>query len=267
MSDSTLKVLITGGSSGIGFETSRRFLRAGYAVLFTGLEQSETKQAADRLMAEFPQSKIHYWWGDLSIMEEVNSLITETEQRMGTPDVLVNNAGFGLYGSAIDYDQAREEQMIELNIRALVRLSGHFGRKMKEANRGHIINIASIAAFQPAPFLSVYGASKAFVLQYTMGLQSEFEEMGLRVKATAICPTPVRTGFEKTAGLEKTNLFKSWMVADVHIVADTIFNAVLHRWRYRVPGNVFHWLNHISRRLPYRWLTWVGLRSIREISK
>ncbi len=267
MSEDKFKVLITGGSSGIGFETCRRFLQAGYEVLFTGLEMSETNQAAERLRREFPESTIHIWWGDLSNTDEVIALITEAEQRLGTPDVLVNNAGFGLYGSALDYDHTREEQMIQLNIRTLVRLSGHFGKKMRDQNRGHIINIASIAAFQPTPFLSAYGASKAFVLQYTMGLQSEFEEIGLKVRATAICPTPVRTGFERTAGLEKTNLFKSWMVSDVHTVADTIFNAVQHHWYYRVPGRFFHRLNHISRRLPYRWLTWVGLRSIREISK
>jgi short-subunit dehydrogenase len=154
--------------------------------------------------------------------------------------------------------------MIELNIRALVRLTAHFGRLMKERNIGHIINIASIAAFQPAPFLSAYGASKAFVLQYTMGLQSEFEQMGLRVRATAICPTPVHTGFERAAGLEKTGLFKSWMVADVHTVADTVFKAVSHRWLYRVPGSWFHLLNRISRRLPYRWLTWVGIQTMRR---
>jgi short-subunit dehydrogenase len=264
MPDAKLTALITGGSSGIGYETCRRFLKAGYTILLTGLKAADTQEATDKLIAEFPKATIYNWYGDLSNMEKVDALIAEAHQRIGTPDVLVNNAGFGLYGSGLDCDHNREAQMIHLNIMALVRLTGHFGRQMKEQDRGHIINIASIAAFQPTPFLSTYGASKAFVLQYTMGLQSEFKAMGLRVRATAICPTPVRTGFEKTAGLEKTNLFKSWMVADVHLVADTIFEAVGRRWYYRIPGFFFHILNHISRRLPYRLLSWVGLQSIRE---
>lgn len=264
MPEATLKALITGGSSGIGFETCRRFLKAGYTVMLTGLEEEETQQAVGRLRSEFPEATIHSWWGDLSSMDSVDALLTEAQQRLGTPDVLVNNAGFGLYGSGLDTHPEREEQMIELNIRALVRLTAHVGRQMTKRNRGHIINIASIAAFQPAPFLSAYGASKAFVLQYTMGLQSEFEAMGLKVRATAICPTPVRTGFERAAGLEKTGLFRSWMVVDVHTVADTIFNAVGRRWRYRVPGVFFHHLNRVSRRLPYRWLIWIGRQSMKE---
>jgi short-subunit dehydrogenase len=122
-------------------------------------------------------------------------------------DILINNAGVGLYGKFIDSDIDKINSMLTLNISSLVELTYHLANKMVQKRQGKILNIASMAAFQPIPNFSVYAASKTFVLNFTEALNFELKPYG--VTASVLYPGATATNFDKAAGASDTKLFKS----------------------------------------------------------
>jgi short-subunit dehydrogenase len=256
--------LVTGGSSGIGLAISKQLLRMGFKLLISGLEESEVLEAEKQLKAEIKNADLHVCFGDLSQRESADRLWSFAKKVLGHIDVLINNAGFGHYAFTPDTDLKKEQRMIALNCIAVHQLSILASKEMCHRNLGHIINISSISAFQPAPMLNTYASTKAFVFQFTMGLHYEFKMRGLKVNATAICPTPVRTGFEATAGLGKTGLYSSWMLVDTDTVAKAVVKVLGKQVSHRVPGFWFHFLNKISRRLPYSWTTVLAQSALKE---
>lgn len=139
---------------------------------------------------------------DLSRAEAVEPAACQVRAWLdGTPAgrvLLINNSGFGAYGRFPEPNLSRQLEMIDLNVRALVALTGHLLPAMK-ARGGAIVNIASTAAFQPTPYAATYGASKAFVLHWSLALNEELRGTG--VQALAVCPGPTRTAFFQAAGL------------------------------------------------------------------
>ncbi|MEJ8630641.1 SDR family NAD(P)-dependent oxidoreductase [Sphingomonas sp. I4] len=121
-------------------------------------------------------------------------------------DTLINNAGFGALGDFAESDLATQTGMIDLNIRALVTLTHALLPPMLARGRGHVLNVASTAAFQPGPYMAVYYASKAFVLHFSEALHEEVKARGVTV--TALCPGPTRTEFADVAGMAETPLFE-----------------------------------------------------------
>ena len=149
-------------------------------------------------------------------------------------DILINNAGFGLFGEFYETDIEKEKKMIDLNIKALVELSKYFLQEMLEKKSGKILNVASIAAFQPGPYMSVYYASKSFVLSFTEALRNEVRNTGVGI--SVLCPGPVETEFEKSAELTKSKLFSKLKPVTAEKVAYAGYMGLMKNKAVIIPG-------------------------------
>ena len=196
--------VITGASSGLGTEFARLAAAEGFETLLITRRVDRLHAVASELEEKYG-TRAHVLGLDLT-EPDASERVMEAIDAIGmVPEVLVNNAGFGAFGPALDMDPARLRRMLELNAGALTELSLRVGRKMRDMGRGRIMNVASTAAFQACPYLGVYGATKAFVLSFTEALAEELR--GTAVAATVFCPGPTRTEFGDAAGLAKENAF------------------------------------------------------------
>lgn len=188
--------LITGASSGIGEAFARKLAARGRNVLLVA--RSEDKLIT--LCSELGRSssiRAQYVALDLSLPESPAQLFEEVEKRGLVIQMLINNAGFGSFGEFTKQDLARELNMIDLNIKALVELTYRFLIPMRKRGQGTIINVASTAAFQPVPFMTTYAATKAFVLSFSEALWDENRQHGIHVMA--LCPGVTETNFFEAA--------------------------------------------------------------------
>ena len=226
-------VLITGASCGIGKELARVFAENHYSLILV---------ARDRVRLEALAQELHHLYlvpirvevCDLSRRDDVEALISRIQSEHVVVDVLVNNAGVGVEGAFTTTDWTRERDMIELNVSALVRLTKAFLPQMVNRRAGKILQIASTAAFQPGPYLSVYFATKAFVLSFSEAIATELRGSGVTV--TAFCPGPTHTEFERRLGTD-SGLFASGLpVANVRSVAEHAFAAVMRGKRVGIHG-------------------------------
>ena len=195
-------VLITGASSGIGYEMARIFASEWYNLVLVAGD----RKALKILEAELPRTKITIIVKDLAQALSPKEIYEELNTQEIRVDILVNNAGFGDYGYFHEIDIEKEKQMIDLNIKALTELTYLFGRDMVKRWRGKILNVASTAAFQPGPLMSVYFATKHYVLAFSEGIAEEWEDFWVQVMA--LCPGPTETHFVKSANAWKNQMFK-----------------------------------------------------------
>jgi len=189
--------LVTGASSGIGAELARVFAAHGHALVLVARRQDRLDALADDIAAAgHPRPVVMAMdleQRDAAVRVRGQLLLLELE-----PEIVVNNAGFGLVGRAADLPRDEQLGMIDLNVRALTELSLTFVDSLAR-HRGGILNVASIAAFLPGPNMAVYYASKAFVLSFSEALHCELAGRGIRV--TALCPGPVPTEFQERSGM------------------------------------------------------------------
>ena len=223
-------VLITGASSGIGYEFAKLFAEKGYDLVIS----ARRKERLEELKKLFPDSNIEIIPCDLSLDNGAKYLYDKVQEKGITVNILINNAGFGLFGEFKETDLEKEENMINLNIKALVALTKLFLKDMLEKDHGKILNVASMAAFQPGPYMSVYYASKAFVLSYTEALRNELRNT--KVKVSALCPGPVKTEFEKSANLENSKLFSVMKPITAEKVALTAYKGMEKNKGIIIPG-------------------------------
>lgn len=189
--------LITGASSGIGAEFAHQLAADKYNLVLVARSQDKLEQLATKLQQQHGiETEIIVQ--DLSLPQAGKLVFEATAAKNILIDLLVNNAGFGDYGEFSNSDLSRQLTMIQLNITVLVELTGLFLSGMKQRQQGGIINIASIAAFQPLPYMSVYAATKAFVLNFSEALWAENKASG--VKILGVCPGPTESDFFKVAG-------------------------------------------------------------------
>jgi uncharacterized protein len=184
--------LITGASSGIGEVFARKLAALGRNVLLVARSEDKLITLCNEL-GRSNSIRAQYVALDLSKPEAAARLFAETEKRSLTIDLLINNAGFGSMGEFSKLDLAREQNMIDLNVKSLVELSHLFLQPMIERKQGAIINVASTAAFQPVPFMATYAATKAFVLSFSEALWEENRDHGIKV--LALCPGVTDTNF------------------------------------------------------------------------
>jgi len=189
--------LITGGTSGIGKELARLFANDYYNLVLVARDQSELDSAAAELRAT--GIKVKTIAKDLSKMEEAKALCDEIDVPV---DILVNDAGQGLYGLFKDNNLERELDIIHLNICATVILTKHFVREMTARGSGRILNLGSIAGKLPGPWQAVYHATKAFVLSFTSAIREELKDSGVSV--TALLPGVTNTDFFNKAGMNES---------------------------------------------------------------
>ena len=207
--------LVTGASGGIGLEFSRLLAADKYNLILVARSGDKLEKVKEELESTYGVKAVCFS-ADLS-KESAADEVYAFAKNAGSVEVLINNAGFGDFGEYTLREWERQRDMVSLNVLALMRLCYLFIPDMKTAGRGKILNVASVASFQPGPLMSVYYASKAFVLSFTEALAVELKSYG--VKVTALCPGPVRTGFESAAQLSNSGLFKNLKVASAAKVA------------------------------------------------
>ena len=189
--------LITGASSGIGTEFAYQLAQRGYNLVLVARRKALLDEIAKDIQNTLSIA-IYCFSADLSTPTGLQDLYQQVEQQELDIDLLVNNAGFGTLGAFEEQERGLEQQEIALNVAAVVDLSHQFIPGMLRRKRGNIINVASVAAYQPVPYMAVYAATKAFVLSFSEALWAEYQERGINV--TALCPGPVQTGFFDATG-------------------------------------------------------------------
>lgn len=192
--------LITGASGGIGETFAWQLAAAGSDLILVARSQDKLEELATDLRRRH-QRRVEVIPLDLSVPGAGQKLLDEVAQRGLQVDLLVNNAGFGGAGDFHTQPAGRDQEMIAVNVSTVVDLTHAFLPAMVAARHGGVINIASMAGFQPMPFMSVYGATKAFVISFTEGLWAEYRGRGVRF--LAVCPGPVETGFFEATGNDK----------------------------------------------------------------
>ena len=197
--------LITGASSGIGLELAQLFAEDGHDLVIVARREEMLNKIADQIKTDFGV-KVIVIPKDLTekdAPQEIYDQLADTSTEIG---IVVNNAGFGAVGEFTELDHERQMNMLNLNINALVSLTRLFLPDMIERNHGGILNVGSLAGFQPGPYASIYYATKAFVLSFTEGLKEELK--GTDIKITCLAPGPTNTEFGEVSGLDKSFLFK-----------------------------------------------------------
>ena len=192
-------VWITGASSGIGREFVRRYAKMGCRLIFTARRADRLEALAEELR-QAHGTVCRILTADLAREEECTRLCKELEGE--TLDIFINNAGFGVCGSYLETDAAKEEEMVRVNVEAMARLFRFAVRKMQAAGGGTILNVASSAGLLPGgPYMAGYYASKAYVVSLTRGVAEELRQMHSPVYVCALCPGPVDTEFNDRAGV------------------------------------------------------------------
>lgn len=229
MTNSKERALVTGASSGIGREIARVLAAQGCDLVICARRTDELDALASELLAAHGKP-VQVVTADLSTAAGVDSLISAAGDDL---DIVVNNAGFGTTGDHIDRSAASQLGMVDLNVRALTHLSHHYCKVMAAKGSGRILNVASIAAYQPGPTMATYCATKSYVLSYSRALRSELKPKGVTV--TALCPGPVLTGFQDVADLRLTASLKMYLVSPQK-VAKVAVKAMRKGKREILPG-------------------------------
>lgn len=189
-----MKALITGASSGIGRDIARRLDSMGYTLILAARTKEKLDELNNSLGGRHRVIKT-----DLSNHSEAKRLYEEVKRE--DIDILINNAGFGLFGSFDETDLETELNMLSLNIEAVHILTKLFLRDFKKRNRGTILNVASSAAFLPGPLMATYYATKAYVLRLSAAIREELRRDKSKVVICTLCPGPVKTDFDERAGV------------------------------------------------------------------
>jgi uncharacterized protein len=204
--------LITGASGGIGYEFSKILAADGYNLVLVARRREELQRVAKVLQEEYGVSA-YVLPKDLAKPSAPWEVYNELKQERIEIDVLINNAGFGLYGPFEAEALSRELDMIQLNITALTHLTKLFLPDMIKKRSGKIMNVSSTAAFQPGPMMAIYYATKAYVLWFSEAISNELSGTGVSV--TTLCPGPTKSDFQTAAGIDASNkLFKFSMDAE-----------------------------------------------------
>lgn len=247
--------LITGASSGIGAELARIFAANGHHVALVARREDRLNDLAATIVAAGGTAPLVIPC-DL-IRPDAGDVIAAALAAAGVEvDMLVNNAGFGLFGQALALDRAQQLDMIAVNIRALTDLSLRFSDSLIR-HRGGLLNVASIAAFLPGPGMAVYYASKAYVLSFSDAMHNELGRHGVRV--TALCPGPVLTEFQSRAGFT-AGMDSAVLNVSAAKVALAGYRALMRGKRVVLPGLGIRAIPFLLRFAPRGFvLTMVGL--------
>jgi len=239
--------LITGASGGIGYELALLFAGAGFDCILVARSQEKLKELATRLESEY-RVKTHVIAKDLSRATAVNEIYEEVTAASMQVDVLVNNAGFPVFGPFVETDLQVELEMLQVNVIALTALTKLFLTGMVERREGRILNLASTAAFLPGPLMAVYYASKAYVLSFSEALSNELRGTGVTV--TTLSPGPTRTGFQKRGIMEDSRLVQG-QIADARSVALAGYRGLMTGKTIVIPGfsnKLVPWIVRLSPR-------------------
>ncbi|VAX43064.1 Sulfoacetaldehyde reductase 2 [Acinetobacter calcoaceticus] len=231
--------LITGASSGIGKAYTQKLASLGINLILTARSEQKLNDLADELRKKYNVT-VEVIVLDLAQPNSAQTLFDEVQARKLSVEILINNAGFGKWTKFLDQSVATYQEMITLNISSVTSLCYLFLPHMLANKKGIMINISSTGAFQPLPYIAVYGASKSYVLQFTEALAGEYASSG--VKFLAVCPGNTETNFSQVANADTSGM-KSSTVDDV--VSVTV--AALDKNK---PTLVVGYSNYLTSQLP-----------------
>ena len=231
--------LITGGSAGIGLELSKLFAADNYSLVIVSKPEEELAAGKETLLSLFPKTLVTTIQKDLSIQGAAQEVYDEVKEAGLAIEVLVNNAGYGTWGFMNEIPLEKELSMINLNVVTLYHFTRLFMRDMIEKNRGKILNVSSTAGLHPVPHFATYSATKAFSLYLSEALNFELKHAKSAVSVTALCPPPVRTGFQKASGMEKSNLFKKSSTMEAPQVAKAAYEALFQKKSMILPSRSY----------------------------
>lgn len=190
-----MKALITGASSGIGLDMARYLATMKCELILVARD----KEKLEKIQESLP-TKVTIIVADLSNEQKVKELYVLTKNEK--IDILINNAGFGMFGNFTETDLNKELEMIDTNIKAVHLLTKSFLKDMEKNNYGYILNVASSAAFQPGPLMATYYATKSYVYQLSEAIYYEQKKKQSNVHISVLCPGPVATNFNNVAGVK-----------------------------------------------------------------
>ncbi|NEO63990.1 MAG: SDR family oxidoreductase [Moorea sp. SIO4G2] len=254
--------LITGASSGIGYEFTKLFARDGYKLVLVARNESKLSQLAEDFREKFG-TFVRVIPKDLSVPGAAQEIFDQLQAEGIKVDALVNNAGFATYGAFAETDLATELDMMQLNIVTLTHLTKLFLPAMVQQQYGKILNIASTAAFQPGPLMAVYYATKAYVLSFSEAIANELKGSGVTV--TTLCPGPTESGFQARANMEDSKLVSGQKIMNAETVARIGYLGLMKNRTVVVPGLKNQLLALSIRFMPRNLVTQV-VRSMQERS-
>ena len=252
--------LITGGSTGIGFELAKCFAAHGHDVILVARHTDTLEAAAGKIEGKYgvKATTLVFDLSDPDSPQRLFDLVTGEAIQI---DFLVNNAGFGTHGEFVDTSLDRELDMIQVNVTSVVQLTKLFLPAMVRRKQGRVMNVASTAAFYPGPLAAIYYASKAFVLSFSEAIAEELRDTGVTV--TALCPGPTETNFAERARWNESAVFTPAAVATAEDVARFGYAAMMRGRRVAVPGMGNKFLMQADRLAPRRLVTLIT-RKIQE---
>jgi uncharacterized protein len=245
MSSTEPVCLITGASTGIGAALAWQFAKGGHALVLTARRQAQLEALAGAIAAAGYAAPVVIG-ADLATHAGIDGLAAALNERGLEPAIVVNNAGFGLFGEAAELDRERQLAMIDLNARTLTELSLRWLPAIKR-RKGGILNVASIAGYLPGPGMAVYHATKAYVLSFTEALHQELAGDGVRV--CALCPGPVETEFFGRAGVPE-DYFPAAFARRAEQVAREGYRGFMAGRRVVIPGTPNRIMPWLTRLLP-----------------
>ncbi|HMS34757.1 MAG TPA: SDR family oxidoreductase [Ignavibacteria bacterium] len=228
-------VLITGATTGIGYELAKLFAKDKYELIIIARNETRLSETASSLIKDY-NVKVKFIPKDLSKTDSAKEIFAELKNENISVDMLVNNAGFGDQGAFAESELSNDLDMIHLNITSLVILNRLFLDDMLKKNSGRIMNVASTAAFQPGPFMAMYYATKAFVLSFSEAVAEELS--GTDVTVSCLCPGPTETEFQNRAGIKETKMMsgKRFTVMTAAEVALTGYKEMMKGKKIIIPG-------------------------------
>jgi len=244
------RALVTGASSGIGRDICRRLAVGGTDLVVVARRKDRLEELAEELEVD-----VEVITADLGIRSEVENIARRLKAEERPVDLLVNNAGIGNFGAFTDLDLEGERKVIELNVMALHHLCYAAAEAMQERKRGWILNISSISGFASYPRSATYGATKAFVTNFSEALQNELAPNGIIV--SAVCPGPVKTEFQKHADVD-IQVLPGVMVMESEDVARISLESFAKKKTIIIPGIPMKATKAIIKFFPASFTRWAS---------
>jgi short-subunit dehydrogenase len=243
--------IVTGASCGIGYELAKILAKDGKNIVVIARSRDQLEDLK-RDIENKHGTKVKVLAKDLADPKAPPEIFSELEKEKIYVDVLVNNAGFGVYGMFLETDLREELDMIQVNAASLIHLTKLFLKGMVEDKSGYILNAASLCAFLPTPMEAVYCSTKAFVLHFSEALANELQGTGVSV--TCLCVGLARTGFQKRAHMENCKVAKRKMM-DAATVAEAGYNALKRGRVIEIPGLEYKFAPWFARFAPRNMVT------------
>jgi short-subunit dehydrogenase len=250
-----MEAIITGASSGIGATLAPRLARAGWDLVLVARRADRLEALAKQIEKDVPGRKARAIGLDVTAPDAAKRLLEQCPDA----DVLINNAGYGKHGAALDISLEHSTSMVRLNCEALTALTMAYLPRMVARGRGTILNVSSIAGFQPIPYFAVYSATKAYVTSLSMALDAEVRSKGVRV--LCLCPGPVPTEFQEVADTTMDHSPKIF-VRSPELIADRAVWMIQNGVGLHVPGWPLRMQIFFQRLLPRSLVVYLAGKSV-----